>query len=103
MSPTSPETAVEAAWFCSLDVQLAHFELDDETVVFDRRSGYTHILDPIASLVLSLTRERPRTQPELLRLAREAIECEDGVDLVSHVDQALGQLAALDLVTRAPR
>lgn len=72
-------------------------------VVFDRRSGYTHILDPIASVVLSLASVAPHTRSDFLRLAGEAIECEDGIDLPMHIDRALDQLSALDLVTRCER
>lgn len=77
---------------------LARFDLDFHSVIFDRRSGYTHILDPVAGFVLGLVAESGQRRSDILDQAAQDLECDETVDLSAHVDRALDQLLALDLV-----
>lgn len=89
---------LDAVWTCSFMNDLVRFDLDPHTVVFDRRSGYTHILDPIAAFVLAVVAESGQTRIGILGQAAQVFECDETIDMSAHVDGALDQLLALDLV-----
>jgi len=88
----------EPVWACPFMDDLARFDLDFHSVIFDRRSGYTHILDPVAGFVLALVAESGHTRSDILDQTAQGLECDEAVDLSAHVDRALDQLRALDLV-----
>ena len=91
-----PETIWEVPWWDSL----ACFDLDDEMIIFDRRSGHTHILDPVAAMVLMEIADQPCALGDLVALAGETFDSDRDVDFRAHVEMALNQLIALDLASR---
>ena len=98
MSDANIERDAVRVWdssFCRDD--LVRFDLDGGMVIFDRRSGYTHLLDPIAALVLSLIADDPLSTARLVDTAEDMVDFDEDVDLVACIDRSLLQLSALEL------
>ena len=99
-SDPAPPVLQDPIWESSCWTDLAHFALDDLMVVFDRRSGHTHVLDPVAAMVLVEIAEMPRSTSDLVALANQTFDCDDDIDLSDHVEMSLRQLLMLELATR---
>ena len=98
MSEASPQRDHGRVWdssFCRDD--LVRFDLDGGMVVFDRRSGYTHLLDPVAAVVLSAISIGPLTPAALVETVEESIDCDEDIDLTACIEKSLLQLSALEL------
>jgi PqqD family protein of HPr-rel-A system len=77
-------------------LEWAHWE--EESVLYDPRSGRTHLLDPVSSEVLVALQERPRTAEELAGHLAGLLGHEADENLGLQVSDALQQLLALGLV-----
>ena len=98
MSQDGPQRDDRRVWdssFCRDD--LVSFDLDGGMVVFDRRSGYTHLLDPVAAVVLSALSAGPLSTAALIETADDCIDCDEDIDLTACIDKSLLQLSALEL------
>lgn len=90
----------EAIWETPFWDCFASFDLDDEMVIFDRRSGHTHILDPVASMVLIEIADEPRSTRDLIDLANETFDSDGDIDFAAHIETSLRQLLELELATK---
>ena len=79
----------------SFDLLWRHWDYD--VVVFDERSGATHLLNPFSATVLSLLQE-PSTINLLARRTAELMSIPCDEELLSGIDRALGEFSKLGLV-----
>ena len=77
-------------------------EWDNEIVVYDSRAGDTHLLDPLASAVLSLLQSSPQTSGTLVRMLIQELESPPDDDLRALTEAALVRLGNLGLVVATP-
>ena len=81
------------------------FDLDDGIVIFDRRSGYTYLLDSLSSFVFEVLAEKPCTTDDLVHIAASMYEPRSGnfdglEDLEHNLDVATESLMQLEVVQR---
>ena len=79
-------------------VQLQWKSWQDGDVVFNARSGNTHLLTPLAAQVLHKLARQPATSFELARGLAADAALESGEDLVKSVEQLLANLDELGLI-----
>jgi PqqD family protein of HPr-rel-A system len=74
---------------------------DGECVVFDSRSGETHLLNPLAVEVLQTLEQGPADGSHLTRLIASTFALEAEPDLARAVDEVLTRLDELGLTEPA--
>jgi PqqD family protein of HPr-rel-A system len=74
---------------------------DDESVVFDTRSGDIHLLDPVAARALRYLEGTPATVDELTRTLDASLGLEGDPDLLRYVAKLVAELDELGLVEPA--
>lgn len=72
-------------------------------VAYDRASGDTHLLDPLAAEVLAAAQEAPATGEELARRVASRLGTAVDADALPALDPLLGELERLALIRRAPQ
>ncbi|MDA5193619.1 HPr-rel-A system PqqD family peptide chaperone [Govanella unica] len=72
-------------------------EFGSFSVLYDPRSGETHLLDPLAREILDLFIEQPRTETEVVAQLAELLGSEGG-DIASRVAEAIAEFDRLGLI-----
>ena len=72
---------------------------DDEFLVYDTRTGDTHLVNRVTSEVLRLL-QSPRALAELVRLLAEALEVEHTAPFEMNITNLLAHLDRIGLVER---
>jgi PqqD family protein of HPr-rel-A system len=72
--------------------------LDEQYVVYNNGSGYTHVLDPLSALLIQQLTERGCTATELIKGVGVLLNLEATDPLLTNLPQTLGQLAELGLI-----
>lgn len=72
-------------------------EFGSVSVLFDPRSGETHLLDPLAREILDLLIEQPRTEAEAAEALQDLIGERDE-DMRPRVDEAIAEFDRLGLI-----
>ncbi len=75
--------------------------LDSLTLLYDRRSGLTHLLGPPLPQLIALLRDAPLTLAELAARAADAFDLPDDAEAL--IAARVDELAALGLVTSTGR
>ena len=70
----------------------------DESVVFDPRSGDTHLLDTVSREVLALLEQQALALPELCHVTASRLNLPEDADLDRYVQQLVRQFADLGLL-----
>ena len=73
---------------------------DEESVVFDKLSGQTHLLTALGAEALVLLQEKPRTTEQIASDLAQEYALELTSELHSQLEQLLGQFYDLGLVDR---
>lgn len=97
---TSPQAATpEPSWRVSDPAALLRRHFEDGTVVFDRRSGLTHQLDPFAAEALELLTATALTRRELAGRMADLLDAPSAASAIGdRCALVLMRLAALGLV-----
>jgi PqqD family protein of HPr-rel-A system len=75
---------------------------DDLVVVYNKISGDTHLLDPLAGIVLDLIGSAPFTTEQLACELADAFSDEDKNNALGHIEASLLQLEDIGLIFSAP-
>jgi PqqD family protein of HPr-rel-A system len=76
----------------------AVFPLDDDIVLYDRRSGQTHLLSGMAASVIEALLQGSLTRQSLEFELKSAVEAEDDAAFADALAESLTQLLSLDLI-----
>jgi PqqD family protein of HPr-rel-A system len=74
---------------------------DDAAVAFNRLSGQTHLLNPLAAEALFLISEQAMSTDELARTLVDVIGEEPSAEWRSQLDEFVAELAELGLIAEA--
>jgi PqqD family protein of HPr-rel-A system len=72
--------------------------LEDRYLVYNSGSGHTHVLDPIAALLMQQLAERPARSAELVQRMSTLLNYEAMGEFHETLEQTLRQLADLGLI-----
>lgn len=76
----------------------AVFPLDDDIVLYDRRSGQTHLLSGMAASVIEALLQGSLTRQRLEFELKAAVESENEAAFADAFAESLTQLQSLDLI-----
>jgi PqqD family protein of HPr-rel-A system len=95
------DAKIDSLWSLSLTSKLVlkAWEGEDQSVVYNERSGDTHLIQSPGSEMLQLLAERPYTSRDLAVEISELFSDEDVPKIVEFVDATLRQLESVGLVT----
>lgn len=85
-------------WHLSSSREFAVRQWDDELVVYDCTTGDTHLLDAIASHILTCLQQAPNTTETLIRLIDSYFVVDKTDELASEVARILDNLSSLGLI-----
>ena len=71
---------------------------EDSFALYHSGSGQTHVLDPLAALLIQLIGEGPRTTSELLQQMVAQLEVDASQEFQEELQQTLWRLDALGLI-----
>ena len=71
---------------------------DEQYVVYNSGSGHTHVLDPIAALVVQKITARPYHDDEFPRYVAALLNLEETEEFRKKLQATLGKLADLGLI-----
>ena len=93
MNPTR-----NVVWQVSEGSRLLWKSWDDEYVVFDDGSGYTHVLDLVAGEVLKVLEEAPADPSQLTRRVASRLDLTPDPKLVGRVQETIRKFQEVGLV-----
>ena len=76
-------------------------QYDDEFVLYNDRSGATHLLADSAMHLLSVLQQRPQSHDSLVQALALALECPRDAAFDDQADAVIAQLAAFSLIHTA--
>jgi PqqD family protein of HPr-rel-A system len=76
--------------------------LDDDAVVFNPRTWFSHVLNPSAAMVLEFLMERPRSREEIEGFLSELLGPGERQVVAVHVDRVVDDLIMIDLIHELP-
>ena len=93
-------TLFHARWHCpgSDRWRFASWADSDETVLFDDRSGQTHFLAPLATAVLEILAEEPRSGKFVFDALSGRVEADELVALREQLEDVVRRLEAAGLI-----
>lgn len=98
-APTSPDPE----WTRRRDRGVLTRTWGDELVVYDSRSGSTHLLDPLSTAVLAYLQERDGSASAISRALLAEFDADSEEDALAAVRSTLAKLRDLNLVQPAAR
>jgi PqqD family protein of HPr-rel-A system len=72
--------------------------LEEQYVVYNGGSGHTHVLDPVAALIIEKLRDRGCTTTKLVREVGVLLNIGANDEFLAKLQQTLRQLAELGLI-----
>jgi PqqD family protein of HPr-rel-A system len=75
----------------------------DESVVFNKSSGNTHLINPIAAKILALLQLQESSAVEISEQVAAEIQLEADEEILHRVEVVLKTLDSLGLVERVPK
>jgi PqqD family protein of HPr-rel-A system len=98
--PDASPNLFDARWHCpgSDRWRLADWPDGDETVLFDARSGQTHFLAPLATAVLEILAEEPRSGKFVFDALSGRVEADELVALREQLEDVVRRLEAAGLI-----
>ena len=98
--PNAVPNLFDARWHCpgSDRWRLAIWPDGDETVLFDARSGQTHFLAPLATAVLEILAEEPRSGKFVFDALSGRVEADELVALREQLEDVVRRLEAAGLI-----
>lgn len=70
----------------------------EEFIIFNRASGSTHLVNPVAAKILSILEQRPCSAQEISRQVSAEIQVESDDEIVQQVELVLEALDDLGLI-----
>jgi len=95
-TPDSPDV-----WRLADPSAFALFGLDDDLIVYDRRSGQTHLFNALAAEAFRALHVRPLTEAQLCALLTDMVEPERAAEAASALSAVLARFAALGMIDPA--
>jgi PqqD family protein of HPr-rel-A system len=71
---------------------------EDESVVYNSRSGSTHLLDLVAAETLKILEKQSATLPELVDIVASLFKIEPNAELSRHLEKLVLELEKLELL-----
>ena len=96
--PRRSSSPASTCWRVLPNVVLHWKLLEDQYVVYNGGSGHTHVLDPIAALLIQQLTERCCETAELVQRIEALLNLEATEELSTKLQQTLWQLDELGLV-----
>jgi PqqD family protein of HPr-rel-A system len=88
-------------WRLADPTAFATFDLDDDLVVYDRRSGQTHVFNALAAEAFRALQDRPLTDGQLYALLADVVEPERADEAAAVLAAVIERFAALGMIDPA--
>jgi PqqD family protein of HPr-rel-A system len=75
---------------------------EDESILFDPRSGQTHLLTAVAVEVLRYLSQEPHNQAQLMGKLADVFDIPSQAEFAEHTKELLAQFVASGLIERFP-
>ncbi|MGE5301904.1 MAG: HPr-rel-A system PqqD family peptide chaperone [Alphaproteobacteria bacterium] len=82
---------------------LSRKAFDEESVIFNRASGSTHLINPVADKILSVLEQRPSSAQEISEQVSAEIKLDPDEEIIQRVELVLETLDRLGLVEPLPQ
>lgn len=100
-SQATKVTPKPLVWQVASNADLLWHVWDDETVVYHRRSGDTHILNPLSAVVLEFLDQRAATCSQIVEHVADYFELKADDELLQKMEECLSRFDQVGLIETA--